>query len=87
MPKMQTPATRLLNETAATNQNGFFEKNINPCSKSKSADKLLTELQKLMTVCRKNLYHSQELQKQAYNKSVKPESYTSGNSLVEWQID
>ena len=35
------------------------------------ADKLLPELQELMAVCQENLYHAQELQKWAYNKSVK----------------
>ena len=39
----------------------FFEKNTNPCFQSKTADKLLTKLQELMTVCWKNLYHAQKL--------------------------
>ena len=38
-----------------------YKKNIDPCSKFKSANKLLAELQELMIVCRKNLYHTQEL--------------------------
>ena len=42
-----------------------YEEDINPRSKSKSANKLLAELQELITVCYKNLYHAQELQKQA----------------------
>ena len=57
----------------------FYKKNINSWSKSKSANKLLTKLRKLMTVYRKNLYHAQELQKQAHNKIVKPRSYTLSN--------
>ena len=38
----------------------FFEKDTNPCSQSKLADELSAELQDLMTICRKNLYHSQK---------------------------
>ena len=30
-----------------------------------------------MTICRENLHHTQELQKQANNKGVKPRSYAS----------
>ena len=56
-----------------------YKKNINPRFKSKSADKLLAKLQELMTICRKNLCHTQELQKRAHDKSVKPRSYAPGN--------
>ena len=59
----------------------FFKENTNLCSKSKSADKLLAKLQKLMTVCRENIHHAQELQKQAYNKSVKSRSYAPGDKI------
>ena len=58
-----------------------FEENINPCSRLKTADKLSTELKKLMTVCRENVHHAQELQKQAYNKGIKPKSYTPGGKI------
>ena len=58
-----------------------FEKDINPCSQSKTAKKLSSKLRELMTVCQKNLYHIQELQKQAHNKSVKPKSYAHGNKV------
>ena len=34
-----------------------------------------------MTVCRKNLYHAQELRKWAHNKSVKPRSYAPSNQI------
>ena len=34
-----------------------------------------------MTVCWKNLYHAQELQKQAYNKGVKPKSYAFSDKV------
>ena len=53
-----------------------YEKNIDPRSKSKLADELSAELQKLMTICRQNLHHAQKLQKWAYNKGVKPKNYT-----------
>ena len=52
-----------------------YKKEVNPCSQSKSADKLLEELKELMVVYCKNLYHAQELQKQAHDKGVKPRSY------------
>ena len=58
-----------------------FEENINSCSQSKSADELSAGLQDLMTVCRKNLYHAQELQKQVYNKDVKSSSYVLDNKV------
>ena len=34
-----------------------------------------------MTICRKNLHHAQELQKQAHNKGVKPRSYAPSNKI------
>ena len=52
-----------------------YEEDVNPRSQSKSADKLSVKLRKLIIVCQKNLYHTQELQKRAYNKVVKPRSY------------
>ena len=58
-----------------------YKKNIDPCFKSKSVDKLSTNLKELMTVYRETLYHIQKLQKQAYNKAVKPRSYVSGNKV------
>ena len=47
-----------------------FEKDTNPCSQSKSINKLLAELQNLRTIYQKKLHHAQELQNQAYNKGV-----------------
>ena len=35
-----------------------YEEDIDSCSKSKSTDELSAELQKLMTICQKNLYHA-----------------------------
>ena len=52
-----------------------YEEDINYRSRSKSANKLSTELWELMTLCRKNLHHAQELPKRAYNKAVKLKSY------------
>ena len=43
----------------------FYKKDTNLCSKSKSTNKLLAKLKKLITICRKNLYQTQKLQKQA----------------------
>ena len=34
-----------------------------------------------MTICQKNLYHIQKLQKRAHNKGVKPKSHTSGDKV------
>ena len=58
-----------------------FEEDTDPRSQSKSADELLAELRDLMTVCRENLHHAQELQKQAHNKGVKPRSYAPGDKV------
>ena len=50
----------------------FYEKNLNPCSQSKTAEKQSSKLQRLMAACQQNLHHTQELQKQAHNKGFKP---------------
>ena len=34
-----------------------------------------------MTICRDNLHHAQEFQKQAHNKGVKPQSYVPGDKV------
>ena len=36
----------------------FYKEDVDPRSKSKSADELSTELKQLMTVCRENLHHA-----------------------------
>ena len=59
----------------------FYKENIDLRSKFKSANKLSAELQKLMTICCKNLHHTQELQKQAHNKDVKPRSYAPNDKV------
>ena len=53
----------------------LYKKKVNSRSQSKSADKLLAELRKLMIVCCKNLYYVQKLQKRVHDKGVKPKSY------------
>ena len=58
-----------------------FEEDTDSCFRSKTAKELTSELRKLMTVCRENLHHAQELQKQAHNKGVKPRSYAPGDKV------
>ena len=58
-----------------------YEEEVDPRSKSKSADKLSAELRELMFVCRENLHHAQELQKQAHDKGVKPRSYAPDDKV------
>ena len=58
-----------------------YKKDIDPRSRSKSANELSTELQELMIVCRKNLHHAQKLQKQAHDKAVKPRSYGTNDKV------
>lgn len=53
----------------------FFKNKYNIYSKSFSAHKLATKLRKLMNICYQNLLYTQDLQKKAYNKGVKPLSY------------
>ena len=59
-----------------------YEKKVDSRSKSKSADKLLVELRKLIIICQENLHHPQELQKQAHDKGVKPRSYALGDKVL-----
>ena len=59
----------------------LYEEEVDPRSQSKSADELAEELRDLMIVCCKNLHHAQELQKQAYDKRIKPRSYAPGEKF------
>ena len=59
----------------------FYKEDIDLCSKLKLAEKLLNELQKLMSICYKNLYHAQKLQKQVHNRSTKLKSYDSSDKI------
>ena len=58
-----------------------YEEDLDPRSKSKSAEEFSAELRDLMAVCRKNLHRAQELQKEAHDKGTKPRSYTPGNKV------
>ena len=58
-----------------------YEEDLDPRSKSKTAEELSSELRNLMAVCQQNLHHAQELQKQAHDKGVKPQSYASGDKV------
>ena len=59
----------------------FYKENVNPRSRSKEADELTEKLRNLMATCRKNLQHTQELQKRAHNKETKFRNYTSGKKV------
>ena len=58
-----------------------YKEDVEPRSKSKSADELSAELREVIIVCKKNLHYAQELQKQAHDKSVKLKSYAPGNKI------
>ena len=58
-----------------------YEKDLDPRSKSKIAEKLSSELRNLMAICQQNLHHVQELQRQAHDKGVKSQSYAPGNKV------
>ena len=58
-----------------------YKEYVDPCSRSKVADKLTEELRNLMATCRENLEHAQELQKRAHDKGTKPRSYAPGEKV------
>ena len=58
-----------------------YEEDVNPRFQSKLADKLSAELKELMIICWENLYYTQELQKRAYDKGVKPQSYAPSKKV------
>ena len=58
-----------------------YKEDVDPRSKSKTADELTKKLRNLMTAYRKNLQYAQELQKRAYNKGAKPKSYDLGEKV------
>ena len=58
-----------------------FDENTDPRSRSRLADKISVKLRDLMTVCQKNFYHTQEFQKRAHNKGVKPRTYGLSNKV------
>ena len=60
-----------------------FEEDTDPHFRCKSANDQANKLKDLMTVCQKDLHHAQKLQKQAYDKIVKPRRYPGWQNLVE----
>ena len=58
-----------------------YKEDIDPRSRSKSANKLSIEFRELMSLCRKNLHYAQELQKRAHDKAVKPRSYALSDKV------
>ncbi len=58
-----------------------FKEDIDPRSRSRSANELIEELRELMKVCCQNLLHAQELQKRAHDKEVKSCSYALGKKV------
>ncbi len=58
-----------------------FEEDVDPRSKSRSANKLAKELRELIEVCCQNLLYAQELQKRAHDKGVKSRSYAQGEKV------
>ena len=59
----------------------LYKDDVNPQSKSKSADELSAEVRELMIVYQENLHHAQEVQKRAHDKGVKPRSYASSDKV------
>ena len=52
-----------------------FKDDVDPCSRSCFANKLVKKLRELMDLYQQNLLHAQKLQKRAHDKNVKPRSY------------
>ena len=80
--KMPVLATRLSNSTAGSIFDPPTKKTLTLVPRSRTADKLATELRDLISVCRENLQNAQELQKQYYDKHAKPRSYTQGEKVL-----
>ena len=59
----------------------FYKEDLDPHSKSRTAEELSSELQELINMYQQNLHHAQKLQKQAHNKGVKPRSYAPGDKV------
>lgn len=58
-----------------------YEKDIDTRFQSQSLDKLAKKLQNIMTICKENLYHVQELKKCSYKKHAKSTSYAPGDKI------
>ena len=59
----------------------LFKDDTNPCSKSYLAEKLGKKLRDWMSICQQNLLYIQELEKQSYNKGVKPQNYMPSKKI------
>lgn len=59
----------------------FFEDDVNLYLKFYSANKLVNELKNLILTYQQNLIHTQKLEKQTYNKSVKLYNYMLSNKI------
>ena len=59
----------------------LYKEEVDYRSQSKSLDELAEELKELIIVCCENLYHTQELQKQAHDKGVRTRSYAPGEKV------
>ncbi len=58
-----------------------FEEDVDPRSRSCSANELVEELRELIEVCCQNFLHAQELQKRAHDKGIKSRSYAPGEKV------
>ena len=58
-----------------------YKKDVDPYSKSKSADNLTNNLRELINIYQNNLQHAQDLQKRAQDKDTKPKSFTPGHKV------
>lgn len=59
----------------------FLKHDVDSRSGSKSTEKLSNELEELIVICQENLYYAYGLQKQAYDKDIKPGSYVPCNEI------
>ena len=59
----------------------LFKEDVDPRSKSCSANKLAEKLRELIEICYQNLLHTHELQKRAHNKDVKSSSNAPGKKI------
>ncbi len=59
-----------------------FKADVDPHTRSRSANKLAKELRELIEVCCQNLLHTQELKKKVYHKGVKSYSYAPGKKIL-----
>ena len=58
-----------------------YKEDVDSCSRSKIVDELATKLRDLMSVCRENPHHAQELQNRYHDKHANPRSYFSGEKV------